>query len=142
MSRPSRPRLRSRWPLVAALALALLMALPGAAQAQQDSLVPESAPPPSQTAPPPGFGISARQARAIAAREPAVQQARQEHPDLAATASIPTFGGDPSTFEVLFYTPGEQSQYGSDIRVEVVVSGLTGEVLAVWTGPQAAAPLA
>jgi hypothetical protein len=127
---------------VAALALALLTALPGAAQAQQDSLVPESAPPPSQTAPPPGFAISARQARAIAAQEPAVQQARREHLDLAATASIPTFGGDPSTFEVLFYTPGEQSQYGSDIRVEVVVSGLTGEVLAVWTGPQAAAPLA
>lgn len=142
MSRPSRPRLRRRPPLVAALALALLTALPGAAQAQQDSLVPESAPPPSQTAPPPGFGISARQARAIAAREPAVQQARRDHPDLAATASIPTFGGDPSSFEVLFYTPGEQSQYGSDIRVEVVVSGLTGEVLAVWTGPQAAAPLA
>jgi hypothetical protein len=127
---------------VAALALALLTALPGAAQAQQDSLVPESAPPPSQTAPPPGFAISARQARAIAAQEPAVQRARAQHPDLAATASIPTFGGDPSTFEVLFYTPGEQSQYGSDIRVEVVVSGLTGEVLAVWTGPQAAAPLA
>ena len=125
-----------------ALALALLMLLPGAAQAQQDSLVPESAPPPSQTTPPPGFGISARQARAIAAREPAVQRARVQHPNLAVTASIPTFGGDPNTFEVLFYTPGEQSQYGSDIRVEVVVSGLTGEVLAVWTGPQAAAPLA
>jgi hypothetical protein len=127
---------------VAALAVALLTALPGAAHAQQDSLVPESVAPPSQTEPPPGFGISARQARAIAAREPAVRRARTEHRELAVTASIPTVGGDHGTFEVLFYTPGEQSQYGSDIRVEVVVSGLTGEVLAVWTGPQAAAPLA
>jgi hypothetical protein len=129
-------------PLVAALALALLTALPCAAHAQGDSLVPQSVAPPSQTEPPPGFGISARQARAIAAREPAVQRARAQHPDLAVTASIPTVGGDPSTFEVLFYTPGKQSQYGSDIRVEVVVSGLTGDVVAVWTGPQAATPLA
>jgi hypothetical protein len=129
-------------PLVAALALALVTALPCAAHAQGDSLVPEAVAPPSQTEPPPGFGISARQARAIAAREPAVQRARAQHPDLAVTASIPTVGGDPSTFEVQFYTPGDQSQYGSDIRVEVVVSGLTGDVVAVWTGPQAATPLA
>jgi hypothetical protein len=133
---------RRRWPLLAALALAILTALPSNANAQGDSLVPESVAPPSQTQPPPGFAISARQARAIAARAPAVQQAHGEHPELKATASIPTSGGDPSTFEVLFYTPGEESQYGSDIRVEVVVSGLTGELLEVWTGPQAAAPLA
>ena len=82
-----------------------------------------------------------RRGRSLA-EEPAVRRARAEHPDLEANASIPTFGGDPSTFEVLFYTPGEESQYGSDIRVEVVVSGLTGEVLEVWTGPQAATPLA
>jgi hypothetical protein len=138
----SRTSARRRLPLVAALALALLTALPCAAHAQGDSLVPESVAPPSQTEPPPGFGISARQARAIAARDPAVQRARAQHPDLAVTASIPTVGGDPSTFEVLFYTPGKQSQYGSDIRVEVVVSGLTGDVVAVWTGPQAATPLA
>ena len=131
-----------RWPLVAALTLALLSALPAAAHAQADSLVPESVAPPSQTEPPPGFGISARQARSIAAQEPAVQRAHAEHPELTATVSIPTFGGEPGTFEVLFYTPGEESQYGSDIRVEVVVSGLTGEVVKVWTGPQAAAPLA
>ena len=142
MPRPYPTSARRRWPLVAAVAVALLTALPAAAYAQGDSLVPESVAPPSQTAPAPGFGISARQARSIAAREPAVQRAHVEHPELEARASIPTFGGDPSTFEVLFYTPGEESQYGSDIRVEVVVSGLTGEVLAVWTGPQAAAPLA
>jgi hypothetical protein len=141
---PPTPRTsaRRRLPLVAALALALLTALPCAAHAQGDSLVPESVAPPSQIEPPPGFGISARQARAIAAREPAVQRARAQHPDLAVTASIPTVGGDPSTFEVLFYTPGKQSQYGSDIRVEVVVSGLTGDVVAVWTGPHAGTPLA
>jgi Glycosyltransferase family 87 len=133
---------RRRWPLLAALAIAILTALPCSANAQGDALVPESVAPPSQTEPPPGFGISARQARTIAAEEPAVRRARAEHPDLEASASIPTVGGDPSTFEVLYYTPGEESQYGSDIRVEVVVSGLTGEVLQVWTGPQAGTPLA
>jgi hypothetical protein len=142
MPPPFRNSARRRWPLVAALALALLTALPAAAHAQADSLVPESVAPPSQNEPPPGFGVSARQARSIAEREPAVQSARAEHPDLEANVSIPTFGGDPSTFEVSFYTPREESQYGSSIRVEVVVSGLTGDVFEVWTGPQAATPLA
>ena len=142
MPPPSRTSARRRWPLVAALVLALFAALPAAAHAQGDSLVPQSVAPPSQNEPPPGFGISARQARSIAAQDASVQRARAEHPGLEATVSIPTFGGDPGTFEVLFYTPGEESQYGSDIRVEVVVSGLTGDVLEVWTGPQAAAPLA
>ena len=104
--------------------------------------MPESVTPRSQTEPPPGFGISALQARSIAARQPAVHRARAEHPELEGTVSIPTFGGDAGTFEVLFYTPGEASQYGSDIRVEVVVSGLTGDVFEVWTGPQAGTPLA
>jgi hypothetical protein len=42
----------------------------------------------------------------------------------------------------MFATPGQRSQYGSDIRVDVIVSGLTGEVLDVWTGPQAGTLLA
>ena len=42
----------------------------------------------------------------------------------------------------MFATPARESQYGSDIRVDVIVSGLTGDVLEVWTGPQAATPLA
>jgi len=142
MPPPSRTSARRRWPLVAALALALITVLPAAAHAQTDALVPESVAPPSQTEPPPGFGISARQARGIAAQEPEVQRARAEHADLKETVSIPTFGGDGGTFEVVFYTPGEQSRYGSDIRVEVIVSGLTGDVFDVWTGPQAATPLA
>src|SRR5829696_2206226 len=81
-------------------------------------------------------------ARSRRAREPAVQRARAEYPNLKGRASVPTSEGDPTTFEVVFYTPGEQSQYGSDIRVEIVVSGLSGDVLAVWSGPQAAATLA
>ena len=142
MPPPSCTSARRRWLLVAALALALLTTLPGAAHAQADSLVPESVAPPSQNEPPPGFGISARQARSIAARVPAVQRLRAERQEVKATVSIPTVTGDPSTFEVLFYTPGEESQYGTDIRVEVVVSGLTGDVFEVWTGPQAGTPLA
>ena len=33
---------------------------------------------------------------------------------------MPTAGGDPRTYQVGYFTPLERSQYGSDIRVEVV----------------------
>jgi hypothetical protein len=71
-----------------------------------------------------------------------VRDAKNEYRPLKTETSIPTFGGDPTTFVVAYYTPGERSQYGTTIRVEVVVSGLTGQVLRVWTGPQAGNPLA
>jgi len=118
----------------------LLAAAP--AHAQQDALVPQSVVPPSPTEPPPGFGVAPNEARAIADRTQAVRDARREHPGLRATVAVPTAGGDPSTYQVGYFTPLERSQYGSDLRVEVVVSGLTGDVLEVWTGPQAATPLA
>jgi hypothetical protein len=73
---------------------------------------------------------------------PAVQAAKAEHRRLKGNVSIPTFGGDSNTFEVIYFTPGEESQYGTEVRVEVVVSGLSGQVLAVWTGPQASNTLA
>ncbi|HET8822147.1 MAG TPA: glycosyltransferase 87 family protein [Thermoleophilaceae bacterium] len=141
---PARPGTlgRRRWPLVAALVVALLAAVSGTAHARGDSLVPQSVAPPTQGKPPPGYAISARQATAIASTVPAARDARREHPNLRSTASIPTVGGERGTFEVLFYTPGQRSQFGTDIRVEVVVSGTTGYVLEVWTGPQAGTPLA
>jgi Glycosyltransferase family 87 len=141
MARSSRPSTWRRSVIVACLASVALVASPAPAHAQQDALVPESVAPPSQTKPPPGFGIGARQARAQAERVQAVRQARAEHPELKATVAIPTSADEPS-FEVAFLTPGAESQYGSEIRVDVIVSGLTGDVLEVWTGPQAATPLA
>jgi len=141
MARRSRPRTRRRSLIGAALTLVALVAAPAPAHAQQDALVPESVAPPSQTKPPPGFGISARQAESVARDVPAARQEHAEHPGLKAIVAIPTMADDPS-FEVMFVTPGFESQYGSDIRVDVIVSGLTGDVLDVWTGPQAASPLA
>jgi Glycosyltransferase family 87 len=127
--------------IVAALLAVLLGAVPAIAHAQQDALVPESFAPPSQVEPPPGYAINARQAQAIAERVPAVTEERADHPELKSRVVIPTDADEPS-FEVMFVTPGVQSQYGSDIRVDVLVSGLTGQVTDVWTGPQAATPLA
>jgi Glycosyltransferase family 87 len=123
------------------LVLVALVAVPASAHAQQDALVPESVAPTSKTTPPPGFGISARQAEAAARSVGAVRQARADHRGLKAMVAIPSTADEPS-FEVMFVTPGVKSQYGSDIRVDVIVSGLTGEVLDIWTGPQAATPLA
>ena len=123
------------------LVLTALLAPSAPAHAQQDALVPRSVAPPSETKPPPGFAISARQAEGAARSVPAVREERAEHPALKAIVAIPTTEDEPS-FEVMFATPGERSQYGSDIRVDVMVSGLTGEVREVWTGPQAGTLLA
>jgi Glycosyltransferase family 87 len=141
MPRCSRP---STWrrPLVGVvLAIVPLLAPVAPAHAQRDALVPESVVPSSQTKPPPGFAVSVRQAEAAAERVAGVREERAEHPSLEPTVAIPTTAGEPS-FEVMFATPGQRSQYGSDIRVDVIVSGLTGEVLEVWTGPQAGTLLA
>ena len=141
MALVSRPSAWRRSLIGACLVIVALVAVPAPAFAQQDAIVPESVAPPSQTEPPPGFGISARQARANAERVPEVREARAEHPGLKPLVAIDASAGEPS-FEVMFVTPGSQSQYGSDIRVDVIVSGFTGEVLHAWTGPQAATPLA
>ena len=141
MALVSRPSAWRRSLIGACLVIVALVAVPAPALAQQDALVPESVAPPSQTEPPPGFGISAHQARANAERVPEVREARGDHHGLKPLVAIDTSAGEPS-FDVMFVTPGSQSQYGSDIRVDVIVSGLTGEVLHAWTGPQAATPLA
>jgi len=127
--------------LGAALVLVALAALPSIAAAQQDTLIPQSlVAPPSQVKPPPGFAISARQARAIAERVPSVRDERAAHPDLRPSVGIPGEASE-ATFEVEFSTPGMESQYGSEIRVDVLINGVTGEVTKVWTGSQAATPL-
>ena len=141
MAPVSRPSARRRSFIGACLVIVALVAAPAQAHAQQDGLVPQSVAPPSQTEPPPGFAISARQAKQVAQQVPEVLEERAEHPGLKPVAAIDTMSGKPG-FDVMFVTPGEESQYGSDIRVDVIVSGLTGEVREVWSGPQAAYPLA
>ena len=141
MPRRCRPSTWRRPLIGVVLVLLALLAPAAAAHAQQDALVPESVAPPSQTEPPPGFGISARQAITVALQVPEVRRERAEHPTLKPIAVIETMADEP-VFDVMFLTPGEQSQYGSEIRVDVHVSGLTGDVVGVWTGPQAATPLA
>ena len=141
MAPVSRPSARRRSFIGACLVIVALVATPAAAHAQQDALVPESVAPPSQTEPPPGFGVSARQAQAGALRVREVREASADHPGLKPLVAIDTSADEPR-FEVMFVTPGRESQYGSDIQVDVIVSGLTGEVLRAWTGPQAATPLA
>jgi hypothetical protein len=141
MAPVSRPSARRRSLIGACLVIVALVAAPSPAQAQQDALVPESVAPPSQTEAPPGFGVSARQAQASAEHVEEVKEERLEHPGLRPLVAIDTSANEPR-FDVMFLTPGSQSQYGSEIRVDVLVSGLTGEVLRTWTGPQAATPLA
>jgi hypothetical protein len=131
-----------RRPVIGAVLVVVALLAPSApAHAQQDALVPQSLAPPSETKPPPGFAISARQAEAAAQTVSEVGEERARHPSLRAIVAIPDTEDEPS-FEVMFATPGERSQYGSDIRVDVIVSGLTGEVREVWTGPQAGTLLA
>jgi hypothetical protein len=129
-----RPRRRRRvgFPiLLCGLLLALLA--PGSAPAttnMQASLLPQSVQPPSQTKPPPGFSISARQAGRAADRVLEVRRQIARHGHLRRSIAIPTYiPNDRIRFEVLYSTATED-------LVEVQVSGRTGRVLEVWTGPQ------
>ena len=135
--RPRRRRHVGFQVLLCGLLLALLA--PGSATAatkMQDSLLPQSVRPPSQTTPPPGFSISARQARRVADRVPEVRRQSARHGPLRRRIGIPTYvPNDRIRFEVLYSTATED-------MVEVQVSGRTGRVLEVWTGPQLNFPFA
>ena len=121
----SRPRAWRRSRIGVLLVLVALVAVPASALAQQDALVPESVAPPSQTTPPPGFGISARQDQAAAASVEAVRQERAvlvsvalpdrpsrlrsgqeraDHPGLKAMVAIPSTADEPG-FEVMSSRP-------------------------------------
>jgi hypothetical protein len=133
--------MRSRSPILRLLAaLAAMLAVgafaPAAAPAQQhDSLVPLSAPPLDPERPGPGFRLSAAEAQATADRLPQIRAERAEHARMRARVDLPLYLGDVKQYEVLYYQ-------GKTVLADVFVSGVTGEVLEVWTGPQAATPLA
>jgi hypothetical protein len=114
------------------------LAAPAGAQAQQvtghvapvDSVAPPLAPPQSQTVPPPGFRTSARQAIAIGERTAPVRALRRAHPDMRATPYV--WGG--WRWEIDYLAGGR-------ILAEADV-GARGDVVAVFTGPQAESYLA
>jgi hypothetical protein len=110
-----------------ALALCLLAggaALAPPAQAALPVVVPES-----PNARPAGFGITPREARAVAERQPGVREARREHPSLRAKVIIPRYFGD-DRYEVVY-------RAGDRVIVDVHVDGRSGRLLELWTGPQA-----
>jgi Glycosyltransferase family 87 len=130
-------RTPSRILLYVLCTLALVALAPASAGAQSDPLVPASVTPPSETTPPPGFKVSLREARRIADRQPEVRNERAKDPHLERQGDIPLNLGGPRRYEFLYYHP-------DDLRIvaDVEVSGLTGRVLKVWTGPQAGMLLA
>lgn len=109
-----------RAPALAALAaLLLLLAAPAAAA--------ELTTPASQTRPPEGFELSARQAIRIAGRSDAVRAEKARHPGLSPVASTNGAG----RWQVSWFAGGRE-------RAQVLVDDRLGAVLEAWTGPQVA----
>ena len=104
---------------LAALVLALLCAAPASAA--------DLTTPASQTKPPEGFELSAREAIRIAERTDEVRAERAGHPDLEPTAYTRGRG----RWQVSWSADGDE-------LVQVHVSDRLGNVLEAWTGPQVA----
>jgi len=118
--------------------LLLVLVLPSAAAAEstENWFVPGTLPAPALDKKPPRYRITPRQAIRVAERAPEVRRERARYGDLRGYASIP------------LYRPGlryeiSYARKGSDDRVlEVHVSGVSGRVLELWSGPQVAWVLA
>ena len=121
-------RARSRLPVVAIATCAALIAcpaLPAPAAAQgQAVLVPKS---PDER--PEGFSLTPRGALRTAGRQPAVVRARRDHSGLRPRLVVPQYFGD-HRYEVVY-------RVGREVLVDVHVSGRSGRVIEIWTGPQA-----
>ncbi|HEU0024943.1 MAG TPA: glycosyltransferase family 87 protein [Thermoleophilaceae bacterium] len=121
-----------RGTFVALLALAVVaMGAPAAAHAQVSPLEPPSQVPESLDKPPPGFRVTAREAVRTADRLPAVHEARRENPGLRPHVDIPLYLGDARRYSISYVDSDWETQ------ADIHVSGLTGEVVEQWTGPQA-----
>jgi hypothetical protein len=103
-----------------ALTLALLAPAAGASAAELER-------PPSETAAPPGFTLTAREATAISRRAADVRRTRAEHPDLRPTAYTRGRG----RWQVSWFAADRE-------RVQVHVDDRTGAILESWTGDQVA----
>ena len=95
-----------------------------AAEAALPVVVPDS--PDSRPA---GFETTPREARAVAEDQPAVSEARREHPSLRTKVVVPQYFGD-QRYEVVY-------RVADRVIVDVHVEGRSGRLLEVWTGPQA-----
>ncbi len=132
-----RPR-RRRVPALAALTLVLTGALTAPAAAQQGDTAATPAANAAQprqiiaTSPharPPGFQVTAGQAVRAAVRVAEVRKQLARGRGLERQVSVPGYLEDPYRWVVTY------SRHGTGV-VEVEVSGHTGHVLKVWTGPQ------
>jgi Glycosyltransferase family 87 len=112
---------RSLAPLVL-LAAALALALPATAAAR-----PPLEQPPSQTAPPESFRLSADQVERIADRAAKVREERGKHRDLEPTAYTRGIG----RWQVSYFSRGVE-------EAQVIVDDGTGAILEQWSGPQVA----
>jgi hypothetical protein len=104
----------------AGLALAALAAAPPVQAAELEQ-------PPSQTVPPDGFVMTAREATRVAGRDDNVQRERERHPRLRATAYTRGAG----RWQVSWFANGDEV-------VQVHVDDRTRAVLESWTGHQVA----
>lgn len=126
----ARPPRRLPIALVALLAAALLV--PPAASAD-DPVGPVSYRPPSQTTPPPGFRLSAVEARRIAAGTRAARRLRATHAPLSANVTIPGY----DSWEIDYYRVSRtRTEIAYHEMLEVDVRDSTGRVTGVWTGRQ------
>ena len=132
---------RPRWRRVLALT-ALTLAFTGAlavpATAQQgaptvhqaaNAALPGGIVATSPKARPPGFRVTAGEAARVAARVPQVRKELARPPALERQVGVPGYLEDPYRWVVTY------SRNGKGV-VEVEVSGRTGRVAKVWTGPQ------
>jgi hypothetical protein len=78
---------------------------------------------------PPGFTLTPREALRIAERQPDVARERRAHPSLRPRLVVPQYFGD-KRYEVAY-------RVGKKVLVDVHLSGRTGRVIELWTGPQA-----
>jgi hypothetical protein len=125
--------------LILPLLLALLLAgalSPGAAMAQQDPLLPTALPPERPDVPPPGFLLSANEAERITDRLGEVRDLREQHPRMDSVVLIPIHRGVYGHWYEVIYADGDE------VLADIFLNGRTGKVDQVWTGPQAATPLA
>jgi hypothetical protein len=128
--RPVRPRPRACLGPLVLFALAVSLALgygataAGPAEATLPVVVPDS-----PDALPDGFAVTPREARAKADAQQAVIEARRQNRSLRAKVIVPQYFGD-KRYEVVY-------RDGRRVVVDVHVDGVSGELLELWTGPQA-----
>ena len=132
---------RSRIPpalLLALMVLAVGGAAPPPASAEPDALVPQSVLVDGPNELPPGFSVTAREARRAVDRVERVREAVSDHPRAKVYVQLPMYGSYRGDYAVTYIdTSGE-----GEIVADVYVDGRSGEVTEVWTGPQAGTFLA